>query len=256
MKQNKRHQTKLISVIIVIITVALLVFLALCLYKQPSLAERYDAIIKWLAKLENAVVGLDSKFEIVICILALYIARCRVPIPFGVLCVIPGLVFSFTTAIVVNVAGLSLYFLIKYFEGSWMGAGILTVLLNARRAKFIKEWILFKGSGNPYILVASRCVPTISPAVISILYGSMHYDIIYFLVLSIVGFMPRLYIYTRIGSVLYNPFSKEFIILLMIIVAFSGITSLIFNIFYGIKSRQMTQTLLIYSQKQKYKIVL
>ncbi len=55
---------------------------------------------------------------------------------------------------------------------------------------------------------------------------------------------------------MYNPFSKEFIILVMIIVAFTGITSLVFNIFYGIRSRQMTQTLLIYSQKQKYKIVL
>ena len=78
----------------------------------------------------------------------------------------------------------------------------------------------------------------------------------YYLVLSVLGFMPRLYIYTRIGSVMYNPFSKEFIILIMIIVAFTGITSLVFNIFYGIRSRQMTQTLLIYSQKQKYKIVL
>ena len=256
MKQHKRHQTKLISVIIVVITVAVLVFLAVCLYKQPSLAERFDAIIKWLAKLEKAVIGLDSKFAIVICIFALYIARCRIPIPFSVLCFIPGAVFSLPTAIIINAACMTVYFLIKYFEGWWMGAGILTVLLNARRAKFLKEWIEFKGSGNPYILVASRFVPSISPALISILYGSMHYDLIHYLVLSLAGYMPVLYMYTRIGSVLFNPFSQEFIILIMIIVAFTGITSLIFNIFYGIKSRQMTQTLLIYSQKQKYKIVL
>ncbi len=42
----------------------------------------------------------------------------------------------------------------------------------------------------------------------------------------------------------------------MIIVAFTGISIMTFNIFYGIKSKQMNQTLLIYSEKEKYKIVL
>ena len=256
MKRTKRHRTELISAIIIIITVTLLVFLGYCLYKQPSLADRFDAIIKWFAKLENAVAGLDSKVEVLLCIFALYIARSQVPIPIGFLCVMAGAVFSLPTAIAINSIGLSVYSIIKYLEGSWMGGGWLSLLLNIRHARFLKEWVLFKGSGNPYILAVSRMVPTISPSMVSKLYGSMHYDIIYFLVLSIVGFMPRLYIYTRIGSELYNPFSKDFIILIIIIVAFSGIAGLIFNIFYGIKSRQMTQTLLIYSQKQKYKIVL
>ncbi len=130
------------------------------------------------------------------------------------------------------------------------------MILNIRKIRFLKQWVMFKGTGNPYILVVSRLVPSIPLGMISKLYGSMHYDFMYYLVLSVLGFMPRLYIYTRIGSVMYNPFSKEFIILIMIIVAFTGITSLVFNIFYGIRSRQMTQTLLIYSQKQKYKIVL
>ena len=130
------------------------------------------------------------------------------------------------------------------------------MILNIRKIRFLKQWVMFRGSGNPYILVVSRLVPSIPLGMISKLYGSMNYDFIYYLVLSVLGFMPRLYIYTRIGSVLYNPFSKEFIVLIMIIVAFTGITSLVFNIFYGIRSRQMNQSLLLYSQKQKYKIVL
>ncbi len=257
MKKAKRYQTELISVIIILITVALLVFLSICLYKQPSLTVRFDAIIKWLAKLESAVIGLDTKLEVLLCIFALYIAKCRLPLPLTFLCVIPGAVFSTPTALIINAAGISIYYLVKYFEGSWMGAGLITVLLNARRARFLKEWILFKGSGNPYVLLASRFVPSIPPAMISILYGSMHYDIIKFWALSVLGFSPMMYIYTRIGAEIFNPFSKQFIILLIIIVSVTGITSLIFNIFYGIKSRQMTQTLLLYSQqKQKYKIVL
>ena len=256
LKKNKRHQTKLISFIIIIITVALLVLLSICLYKQPSLEVRFEAVKSWLSKLENAVVDLDTHIEILICLSALYIAKCQLPIPMGVLCVISGMVFSLPNAIIINVTFLAFFFVVKYIEGHWIGGGWAMMILNIRKIRFLKQWVMFKGTGNPYILVVSRLVPSIPLGMISKLYGSMHYDFIYYLVLSVAGFMPRLYIYTRIGAVLYNPFSKEFIILIMIIVAFTGITSLFFNIFYGIRSRQMTQTLLIYSQKQKYKIVI
>lgn len=256
LKKSKRYRTKLISFIIVIITVVLLVLLAICLYKQPSLEVRFNAVISWLSKLEHAVADLDTHIEILVCLFALYIAKCQLPIPMSVLCLISGMVFSLPNAIILNVALLSFFFVVKYIEGHWIGGGWAMMILNIRKIKFLKQWVMFKGSGNPYILVVSRFVPSIPLGMISKLYGSMRYDFIYYLVLSVLGFMPRLYIYTRIGSVLYNPFSKEFIILIMIIVAFSGLTSLIFNIFYGIKLRQMNQSLLIYSQKQKYKIVL
>ncbi len=256
MKKNKRHQTNLISLIIVVITISLLVLLAICLYRQPSLEVRFNAVINWLSKLEHAVADLDTHIEILICLFALYIAKCQLPIPMSVLCVISGMVFSLPNAIIMNTAFLSFFFIVKYIEGHWIGGGWAMMILNIRKVRFLKQWVLFKGSGNPYILAVSRFVPSIPLGMISKLYGSMHYDFIYYLVLSILGFAPRLYIYTRIGSVLYNPFSKEFIILVMVIVAFTGITCLMFNIFYGIRSRQMTQTLLLYSQKQKYKIVL
>lgn len=256
MKKNKRHQTNLISLIIVLVTVVLVVFLSICLYKQASLEVRFDAIINWLKTIERAVAGLDTHIEILICIFALYIAKCQLPIPMSVLCVISGMVFPLHTALVINVAFTLFFFIVKYVEGMWIGGGWAMMILNIRQARFIKNWVLFKGSGNPYILAVSRLVPTIPLGMVSKLYGSMHYDFIYYVCLSIIGFLPRTYIYTKIGTALYNPFSREFIILLIIIVVFTGISSLVFNIFYGIKSRQMTQILLIYSQKEKYKIVL
>ena len=234
MKKTKRHQTNLISFIIILVTVALTVLLSICLYKQPSLEVRFDAVINWLGN----------------------IAKCQLPIPMSVLCVISGMVFSLPNALAINVAFTCFFFIVKYIEGHWIGGGWAMMILNIRQAKFIKQWVLFKGSGNPYILLVSRFVPSIPLGMVSKLYGSMKYDFIYYICLSILGFAPRIYIYTKIGAALYNPFSREFIILVMIIVIFTGITSLIFNIFYGIKSKQMTQTLLLYSQKEKYKIVL
>lgn len=256
MKKSKRHQTNLISLIIIIVTVVLAVFLSVCLYRQASLEVRFDAIISWLGKVERAVAGLDTHIEILICIFALYIAKCQLPIPMSVLCVISGMVFPLHTAVLINVIFTLFFFIVKYIEGHWIGGGWAMMILNIRQARFIKNWVQFKGSGNPYILLVSRFVPSIPLGMVSKLYGSMHYDFVYYVCLSIIGFMPRLFIYTKIGAELYNPFSKQFITLLLIIVFFTGITCLIFNIFYGIKSRQMNQTLLIYSQKEKYKIVL
>lgn len=256
MRKNKRRQTNLISMIIVLATVVCVVFLSICLHEQESLEIRFDAIINWLSNIERAVAGLDTHFEILLCIFALWLAKCQLPIPISFLCVISGMVFSVQTALIINVACIMLFFVIKYYEGRWIGGGWAMMILNIQQARFVKNWVLFKGSGNPYILAVSRFVPSIPLGMVSKLYGSMHYDFVYYLCLSVLGIFPRLFIYTRIGAEIYNPFSRQFILWAMLVVVFSGITSLIFNIFYGIKSRQMNQTLLLYSQKEKYKIVL
>ena len=110
MKKNKRHQTNLISLIILVVTVILLVFLSVCLYKQPSLEVRFNVIINWLSKLEHAIAGLDSHIEIVICIFALYIAKCQLPIPMGALCVISGMVFPLPYAIIINIVFIAFFY--------------------------------------------------------------------------------------------------------------------------------------------------
>lgn len=256
MKQQKRHQTNLIANIIALITLGLLVFLAVVLYNHAKLEVRFDALINWLQKLDDAIVNLDSDVEIITCVFALYIAKCQLPIPLSFLCVISGIVFPLSEAIIINVVFIAFFFTVKYVEGAWIGGGWAGMILNIRQMRFIRDWIQFKGNGNPYILFVSRLVPSIPLGMVSKYYGSMRYDFVYYICLSLLGFAPRLFIYTRLGAEIFNPFSARFIVSLMVIVAFSGITSMAFNIYYGRRSRQMNQTLLLYSEKEKYKIVL
>lgn len=256
MKQQKRHQTNLIANIIILITIGVLIFLSVVLINHERLEVRFDTLINWLEKLDNAIVNLESDVEIIICIFALYIAKCQLPIPMGFLCMISGIVFPIGQAIVLNVVFLAFFFTVKYLEGSWMGGGWAGMILNIPQIRFVRDWIQFKGNGNPYVLLVSRVVPSIPLGMVSKYYGSMRYDFVYYLCLSLLGFVPRLYIYTKIGTVLYNPFSVQLTVLLMVIVAFSGITSMGFNIYYGRRSRQMNQTLLLYSEKEKYRITL
>ena len=130
------------------------------------------------------------------------------------------------------------------------------MILNIKKLRFVRDWIHFKGNGNPYVLAVTRLVPFIPIGMVSKYYGSMRYDFVYYSFLSMLGFAPRLFVYTKLGTSWTNPFSVTFITLLMVIVGFTGFSTMIFNIFYGMRMRQMTQTLLIYSEKNKYKIVL
>lgn len=256
MKKTKRHRTNFISFIIFTVTTALLVFLILVLINHAKLETQFAALINFLSKLDKAVAQLDTQYEILICIFALYIAKCQLAIPMGFLVTISGMVFPLNEALFINVVFCFFFFTVKYVEGIYIGGGWTEIILNLKRMHFIRDWVKFKGNGNPYVLTVTRMIPAISLAMISKYYGSMRYDFLYYSILSLVGFAPRLYMYTKLGAAYKNPFSPQFIIPLIIIVAFSGITSLLFNIFYGIKSRQMNQTLLIYSEKEKYKIVL
>lgn len=256
MKQTKRHRTNLISTVIIIVTVSLLGVLAVMLMNHVNLEIRFNTIINFLKKIDNAVANLDTEREILICIFALYIAKCQLPIPLSFLCVISGMVFPMGYALLINTVFLLFFFTVKYIEGMWIGGGWAGMILNIKKMKFIRDWIHFKGNGNPYVLPVTRLLPIVPLGMVSKYYGSLKYDYVYYSMLSIVGFAPRLYMYTKLGAAITNPFSVQFITMLMIIVGFTGVSSLVFNVFYGIKSKQMTQTLLIYSEREKYKIVL
>lgn len=255
MKQNKRHRTSFINTIIVIVTVVALVFLSIALYNSDKLQVRFETIVLFLSRIENAIVSLDSKVGIVVCVFALFLAKTQLPIPMSFLCVISGMVFPLPQAIVMNVVFTCIVHAVKYWEGLWIGGGWARKIINIKQIKFIREWIEFKGNGNPYILFVCRLIPSIPLGMVSKLYGSLHYDFLYYLVLSTLGFLPRIYVYTSIGGELFNPFSVKFILLIMATVVFTGTGALVLNLIYGKKYKQMTQTLLIYSQKEKYKIV-
>ena len=161
MKQQKRHQTNLISAITLIITGGIIVFLAIALYNHARLEVRFDTLINYLKQIDNSVAKLDSDVEIIICIFALYIAKCQLPIPMGFLCVISGMVFPLSEAIAINIIFTEFFFIVKYLEGKFIGGGWTGMILGIKKLKFIKEWIQFKGNGNPYVLFFSRLFPAI-----------------------------------------------------------------------------------------------
>ena len=111
MKQQKRHQTNLISAVTLVITGAVLIFLGIALYNHAKLEVRFDTLINYLKQIDDSIVKLDSDVEIIICIFALYIAKCQLPIPMGFLCVISGMVFPLAEAVAINIIFTEFFFL-------------------------------------------------------------------------------------------------------------------------------------------------
>ena len=144
MRQQKRHRTNLISTVVMLVMAGLLVFLSVVLYNHARLEVRFDTLISWLNQIDDAIVQLDSNVEIVLCIFALYIAKCQLPIPMGFLCVISGIVFPMTQAVIINVLFCTFFFTVKYFEGKFIGGGWTGMILGIKQLRFVEEWIQFE----------------------------------------------------------------------------------------------------------------
>lgn len=234
----------------------LMVVLTVIFIYHQELALHFNFVVEYLSYLEQAISQLDSDYILVICILALFIAKTQLPIPLTFICIISGMVYSTRVAFLINMMAMIVEMSIKYVEGLFIGGGWAEKLLNIKKGKtdFIKKLIEFNGTGNPYILLGCRLIPFIPLNMLSRIYGSMKADYIYYICMSVIGLIPRVYTYTRIGRAVFNPFSAEFIILLMIVVLFMGATAIISNVFYGNKVNQINQLSLFVTEKQKYKI--
>ena len=64
---------------------------------------------------------------------------------------------------------------------------------------------------------------------ISQVYGAMQFDLPRYLVISMLGFWPKILSYSFIGRHVYDPFSMAFILPIVLLLAVSGISLLAVN---------------------------
>lgn len=79
-----------------------------------------------------------------------------------------------------------------------------------------------------------RLVPYFPINSISQLYGALEYDYWKFILLSLLGFTPKIISYSMIGRHVYNPFSLAFMLPIVIIFTISGVSILAVNKFIDI----------------------
>jgi uncharacterized membrane protein YdjX (TVP38/TMEM64 family) len=96
---------------------------------------------------------------------------------------------------------------------------------NARLRRLIKS----DGTGNPALLIALFLVPGMPINSISGIYGSFNFGYWRFILLSVIGFMPRLISFTFVGRNVFDPLSPGFLVPIMLLAFFSGISLLSVN---------------------------
>ena len=151
-------------------------------------------------------------------------------IPFSVLFIGTGLVFSPPIAVAVNVIGFSMLIGIKFLWGRKFGGGGLHKLL--LKSESLSDFMDFHGKGNKWMLVALRFVPVAPVGTVSRAYGATDMKLISYIILSVIGFLPRLISWSIIGCNVFDPFTPAFLTPIAILLVISGVSLLLLDILF------------------------
>ncbi len=228
MSKNKQRKKSLFFAGLILVLAALLIEALIISLRFDWLWSWYADLRSILIRLEEHITNLDRSFEFVMAIMLLYIIKAFFPIyTTSTVCLITGIVFPLYAAIPINMIGLGLQFTIKYFWGQHFGAGYAWKLL--RKSDAMRNAIQSGGKGNPALLFAIRLVPGIPVNIVSSVYGSFSFGYGKFIIISLLGFLPKLVSFTIAGTNMFDPLSIGFLLPVMIICLLSGLTFLSAN---------------------------
>ncbi len=190
------------------------------------LEERYEEYITWLEELEYRIASIENIWLIILVILLMYLIRSFVPIyPVSILCVATAMVFSIPVSFAINILGMAILFAIKYALGTKTGGGKPQQLI--RKSRLATNIIEKNGKGNSWALLVFRLVPGFPLNSVSRLYGAMKFPFWQYLLISSVGYLPKMASYIIIGRNVSNPFSLKFTIPLILLCIFSGLALMV-----------------------------
>ncbi len=196
---------------------------------------QYDNLWHWyavtrenLARLEDYIANIDIEWQFFGAIMLLFAIKSFFPIyPTSTVCFLSGIVLPMYYAIPVNILGFVVLVTIRYYWGKRFGAGSAWRLIS--KTDVLRRVIQQDGKGNPALLIALRLIPAMPINSISGIYGSFEFGYAKFVLLSVIGFMPKLISFTFVGRNLYDPLSSGFLVPIMLLMFFSGISLLSVN---------------------------
>ncbi len=213
---------------VTLLILAVVLFCAALLFQDPDFLARYDDLMRRLAEFEYAVATLPYRGLVVVVILLLFLAKAVIPLPISAVCVIAGMVFRTPIAILINAAGYMLLASIKYAWGKHVGGGLLHKMLI--RYENVERILNNADTRTKSVLLLGlRLVPCSPMNTISQVYGALRFDRRRYLVLSLLGFLPKLLSYSFVGRHVYDPFSMAFILPIVLLLMVSGVSLLVVN---------------------------
>ncbi len=228
LKKRKKQKKLLLFGGLILLALSLAVFVLLISLQFEGLWRWYAQIKHSLAQLEQFILHIDISWLFALAIILLFAVKSVIPIyPTSTVCFLTGAVLPMHFAIPVNIAGFAVLLTVRYFWGSRFGAGNAWKIIS--KTDMMRRLIQRDGKGNPALLVALRLIPGIPVNSISGIYGSFDFGYLKFVLFSVIGFMPRLLSYTFVGRNIFDPLSAGFLVPIMLILFFTGISLLSVN---------------------------
>ena len=235
------HKQKTISKILQIsavfsFCVAAVLIVILCLLQIDSIREKYDEYLYVLQDFEMRVAALQSRWLIFVVIFLLFLLRSlSMMYPYPMIFIITAMVFPPYQSFFINLAGIAFTFAFRYYKGYEMGEG--TINFDLKKYTAILTAMEEDGKGNPIILLALRMVPSLPINTISHFYGSLEYSFPRYMLISLAAYIPKLVSYSFIGENVYDPFSADFFVPIIVLLVFTGICLLVLRTFINMSSK-------------------
>lgn len=234
-KQKTISRILLLSAVFSFCVAAVLVVI-LCLLQIDTVREKYDEYLFVLQDFEMRVAALQSRWLIFVVIFLLFLLRSlSMMYPYPMIFIITAMVFPPYQSFFINLLGMAFTVAFRYYTGYEMGEGTLNFAL--KKYPDILNAIDEGGKANPVILLALRMVPSLPINTISHFYGSIEYPFLRYMIVSVAAYVPKLISYSFIGNNVYDPFSADFFVPMIALLAFTGSCLLVLRAFLGITVR-------------------
>lgn len=245
-KKDKSKQAKQINIWlglagVIMLLVALVLFILLLSLRIEELWVWYDYYLQIFQQVEEQVRGINSQIQLGLALLLLFGVRSLIPFcSVSALCFLSGAVLPNHYSLSINVLGVAILVSIKYFMGWRSGAkGAWRAVVNNAPVRKVLER---DGAGNPWLLFVCRLIPSFPVNSISRIYGSMHFRYWEYLLISLLGFAPRLVSYTVIGKNVFDPLSPAFLTPIIFLLVIFGLILLSINTVWSFVDKNVRVT--------------
>ena len=228
LKKRKKQKKYLLFGGLILVALGIAVGVLLFSLQFDELWRWYSQTQQKLLELEEYIAHIDKVWQFFAAVILLFAIKSFIPIyPTSTVCFLSGIVLPMYIAIPVNILGFVVLITVRYFCGRRFGAGGAWKVI--RKTEKLKKLIRQDGKGNPALLIALRLVPGMPVNSISGIYGSFNFGYWRFVLLSVIGFLPKLISFTLVGRNVYEPLSTGFLLPIMILLLATGLSLLSVN---------------------------
>ena len=164
-----------------------------------------------------AIIKYTPKDPILAAIVILFLYALKsltVVFPLAILYLASGIIFPTWIAILINILGLAITFTIPYWIGRHFGDEAIEEIYT--RFPKVKEVTKYQNSNAFFACFITRIVGFLPGDIVSIYFGACNTNFPVYLIGGISGCLLSIITTTIIGEKLNNPFTKEFLVVLLI----------------------------------------